>query len=164
MIFLGLTAIIFALDYVVKTFVEQNYPEGSVREFFGGKLILRNFHNPHGAFGLFKEREEIGEALSAGALLGVSWDFVRILFSKKRRLEKLGLGMALGGGLNNLFDRKKRGYVVDYFSLGVKNEEVRNVAFNLSDLFIVFGALFYLIGQFVLLFGKEQKNRKHSAS
>lgn len=157
MIFLCIGAGVFALDYFVKLYVDRCYEQGTYQEVLNGKLILRNLHNSHGAFGLFKGREELGEALSAGVLIGISWDLLRLFFSKKRRLEKLGLSMAAGGGLNNLYDRKAKGYVTDYFSFGVKNERVRKMVFNLSDVFILLGAFFYVLGQIKMLCEKQKK-------
>lgn len=156
MIFICIAAGIFALDYFIKSYIDRQYEQGDRKEVIGGRLILRNLHNPHGAFGLFKGREELGEALSAGVLIGISWDLVRLFFSKKRRLEKLGLSMAVGGGLSNLYDRKTKGYVNDYFSLGVKNEKVEKMVFNLSDVCIFIGAFFYVIGQMKLLYQKQK--------
>ena len=156
MIFLCIGAGIFVLDYFVKRYVDRHYEQGTYQEVLKGKLILRKLHNPHGAVGLFKGREELGEALSAGVLIGISWDLLRLVFSKKRRLEKLGLSMAVGGGLNNLYDRKTKGYVTDYFSFGVKNEKAQKMVFNLSDVFIFFGACFYVLGQIKLLCEKRK--------
>lgn len=157
MVFLCLAAIVFALDYVVKSYVDSHYPQDFRQEILGGRVVLRNYHNSHGAFGLFKDKEEMGEALSAGVLIGISWDLIRLLFSKGRKLEKLGLGLAVGGGLSNFYDRKKKGYVNDYFSFRVKKEKIRNTVFNLSDFCIFFGAFFYLVGQILFLSKKEEK-------
>lgn len=156
MIFLCIGAVIFVLDYFIKSYVDRHHRQGECREVLGGRLVLRNLHNSHGAFGLFKGREDLGEALSAGVLIGISWDLIRLFFSKKRRIEKLGLSMAAGGGLSNLYDRKTKGYVTDYFSLGVKNEKVRNMVFNLSDVCIFIGAFFYVVGQMKLLYEKQK--------
>lgn len=158
MIFLGLAAALFAADYFVKKFMDAHFPQGTRREILGGKIILQNLHNPHGVLGLFKGRKELGEALSFGALLSVCWDFIRLLFSKGRKLEKLGVGMAFGGGCNNLYERETKGYVTDYFSFGVKNQKLKKIVFNLSDLFIFLGAFFYLAGQ-VLSLCREEKKR-----
>lgn len=157
MVFLGLAAVLFALDYFVKKYMDARYLQGTRKEIFNGKIILQNFHNPHGVLGIFRGREELGEALSFGALIGVSWDFLRLLFSKKRRLEKIGLGMAVGGGLNNLYERETKGYVTDYFSIGVQNEKLKKIVFNLSDIFIFVGAFLYLVGQIFFLC-REKKN------
>ena len=69
----------------------------------------------------------------------------------------MGLGLALGGGLNNLYNKKVKGYVNDYFSFGVKNERLKKTVFNLSDMSIFLGVLFYLTGQIISLCGEKEK-------
>lgn len=157
MVFLCIAAAVFVLDYFIKSYMDAHFPQGSRKKILDGKIILQNYRNPNGAFELFKGRERLGETLSAGALLSVSWDFLRLLFSKGRKLEKLGLGLALGGGLSNIYDKKVKGYVNDYFSFGVKNERLRRMIFNLSDMCIFLGVVSYLAGQIILLCGKKEK-------
>ena len=57
--------------------------------------------------------------------------------------QKLGLSIVLAGAASNLYDRFKRGYVVDYFSIRVKGLE--KVIFNLGDMFVFFGSLLFVI-------------------
>ena len=45
----------------------------------------------------------------------------------------------VAGGLSNLYDRLKRGYVVDYFS--IQAGFLKKVVLNLGDLFIMAGAV-----------------------
>ena len=51
---------------------------------------------------------------------------------------KGGYALVLAGGLSNLYDRLRRGYVVDYFS--IQAGFLKKVVFNLGDLFIMAGA------------------------
>ncbi|MCI9198686.1 MAG: hypothetical protein HFH55_12515 [Lachnospiraceae bacterium] len=104
-----------------------------------------------------RDQKRLEKIFSTGALLSVSWDLLRLLFSKGRKLEKVGLGLALGGGLNNLYNKKVKGYVNDYFSFGVKNERLKKTVFNLSDMSIFLGVLFYLTGQIISLCGEKEK-------
>lgn len=157
MFFLCLAAVVFILDHFIKSYVDLHYPQGYRKEILGGKIILLDHHNPNGAFELFRGKERLGETLSAGALFSVLWDLLRLLFSKGRKLEKAGLGLVLGGGLNNFYNKKVKGYVNDYFSFGVENERLRNMVFNLSDMFIFLGSLLYVAGQIVFLSRKKEK-------
>ena len=59
-------------------------------------------------------------------------------------MEKLALTLTLAGGVSNLYDRMKRGYVVDYFSFQWK--ALKKVVFNLGDLFIFAGAFLMAAG------------------
>lgn len=66
---------------------------------------------------------------------------------KGRTLEKLGLSIALGGAVSNLYDRLVRGYVVDYFSIEWKR--LKKVVFNLGDMFVFLGSAVFIISQAV---------------
>ena len=59
--------------------------------------------------------------------------------------EKLVLILTLGGALSNYYDRIRRNYVVDYFSINVGR--LKKVIFNLGDIFIFAGAVLMIIAQ-----------------
>ena len=74
-------------------------------------------------------------------------------------MEKLALTLTLAGGVSNLYDRMKRGYVVDYFSICWKF--LKRVVLNLGDVCIFAGAVLYMVSQFiafVICFIKERKS------
>jgi len=56
-------------------------------------------------------------------------------------LKSMSYAFVLGGGLGNLYDRFKRGYVIDFFSLPIKKLPY----FNMADIFILWGILGLLI-------------------
>ncbi len=155
MIYLLIVFVIFCLDHQVKSYIDSHYEQGVREEYLGGKLILKNYHNGEGGFGLFKKDPELGTNLSFVVLVCVAWEFVKLLFAKGSGILKLGLGLILGGGLSNFHDRKTKGYVTDYFSFGVGNKRFRNIVFNLSDLFIFAGASIYMLAQVVLTVKKK---------
>lgn len=158
MIFILIAVGIFVLDFVLKEHVNSTRLQGTNREILNGRLILRNCHNQGFALGILKGagREECLEA-SALALGGVGWEFFRNLLQGGRAVTKLGLAMILGGGVNNYWERRKRGYVTDYLSLGAENKKVRNTAFNASDFFILGGALLWMLS--ALLPSKKKKEK-----
>lgn len=149
MIYLLIVFGIFCLDRQVKSYIDSHYQQGVNKEYLGGKLILKNYHNGEGGFGLFKKNPELGTNLSFVVLICVVWEFVKLLFAKGFGILKLGLGLILGGGLSNFHDRKTKGYVTDYFSFGVGTKRFRNIVFNLSDLFIFAGASIYMLAQVI---------------
>ena len=57
------------------------------------------------------------------------------------------LTLVLAGGASNLYDRLKRGYVVDYFSIQWK--KLKKVVFNLGDIFIFAGSALFAAVQLV---------------
>ena len=68
-----------------------------------------------------------------------AWAYV--IGKKGRVLEKTALTLVLAGGASNLYDRLKRGYVVDYFSIQWK--KLKKVVFNLGDIFIFAGSALF---------------------
>ena len=61
-------------------------------------------------------------------------------------LEKTGVALLLGGGLNNLYDRYTKGHVIDYFHLNFGPKWLRAIVFNISDFCIFIGALLAVAG------------------
>ena len=49
--------------------------------------------------------------------------------------------------MSNLYERCKKGYVVDYLRFRLPNGKLGRLVFNLADLFIFAGALMISIGQ-----------------
>lgn len=146
---LGVILGIAGLDYCLKSYMEKNRKQGEQQEILGGKLILRNCHNKDSAFRILKKlyqgENSPGTTLSAMILGGVIWEFFKLGSSGQNPLARTGTAMILGGGISNFYDRKKKGYVVDYVSFGVKNKKFRNIVFNISDFCIFIGTGLYLL-------------------
>lgn len=139
-----LTAGIYGLDYYVKKKVNAEVSKGTKKKIAGGKLFLRNCHNDGMIFGTLKGKDkETVKDISTMVLGGVIWEYIRNMGKTGKESSptaKLGLSMALGGGLNNYEERRKTGSVTDYLSLNVKDKRVSKIVFNISDLFIFAGA------------------------
>ena len=106
-------------------------------------------------FGTLKGQDkDIIRDASTMVLGGVIWDYFRNLHNDDSRTVRLGLSMALGGGLNNYMERRKKGYVTDYVSLNVGDKRIRKIVFNISDLFIFAGAA---IWGYSMIFSKKTK-------
>lgn len=132
---------VFAAELGIKNRVEANGVEGQERPAAGGLLILKKFHNDGAFLGLGKEKKKWVAVCSVTLTLFVAVLFVLSLGTKGNVLLRSGLSLLLGGAFSNTYDRLKRGYVVDYFSIGIPVRTVRNVVFNLSDFCIMLGAL-----------------------
>lgn len=109
-------------------------------------IVVRRHHN-RGAMLNFGESRRWAVTAAALAMTGVmSVFFILSLGHKGNGLLKAGLSLLLGGAFSNAYDRLKRGYVVDYFSIDLKWEPLRRVVFNLSDFCIMIGAMLVAIG------------------
>ena len=81
----------------------------------------------------------------------LAWTLTR----QSRFPDRLGLSLITAGGLSNLYDRMKRGYVVDYFS--VQAGWLKKVVLNVADVCIFAGAVLLCVSG---LFGKRRKGKK----
>ena len=153
MIFIGIIGAVFLIDYFVKQQAEKELDDQEVREVAKGNLKLQKLYNRGIAFGLFEGKDNItivATAVSLGAMIA---SFFAIVFKSGKGLTKLGYALLIGGGLNNLYERVTKGYVTDYFSFNVKWDKLKKMVFNVSDMFILIGTFFVLIGK---LFGSKK--------
>ena len=141
MIYIGIVILIFTMESAVKFLIETLGQEGKRIPFLKGKMYLTKCHN-HGAFLNFGQtRKALVKIVSIALTVGAFLIFVLTLGRHGKRLLKLALSMLLGGALSNTCDRMSRGYVVDYLGFNVKSKKLSNIIFNLSDFFIMAGAL-----------------------
>lgn len=111
-----------------------------------GLIVVRRYHNTGAMLG-FGEGHRWAVTAAALTMTGfLTVVFVLSLGHKGGGLLKAGLSLLLGGAFSNAYDRLKRGYVVDYFSIDIKWEPLRRVVFNLSDFCIMIGAMLVAIG------------------
>lgn len=105
-----------------------------------------------GDFWRFVYSENTGAFLSLGADLPAFWRglifsglvavflvclAVYAVKAELPRLHRIGLALALGGGLGNLFDRVVLGYVIDFMNTGIGG--LRTGVYNVADVAIMLG-------------------------
>ena len=127
-------------DLAVKKEIEarpdEEFPK-TVKE-SGGLIRLYKNHNPGFSFGFMKESPKLVEMVPVCMLSAVAGAWAYVIGKKGRVLEKTALTLVLAGGASNLYDRLKRGYVVDYFS--IQCGKLKKVVFNLGDIFVFLGS------------------------
>ena len=77
--------------------------------------------------------------LASAAALGLLW--------VNRRWSPLGMGLILGGGLSNLYERVRHGRVYDYVQFPKAPKPLRRYVFNLADFAILSGCILLLCGK-----------------
>ena len=107
----------------------QRKGRGNVR----GKIRIRKVHNYGFALGMLSGEDRLvkGGSLGAGILLLIY--YMKLLFSKKGKWKFAGTSLMLSGAVSNLYDRLKRGYVVDYIGFDAADPQIRKITFNLGD-------------------------------
>ena len=83
--------------------------------------------------------------LHAGVWFTVAGYLVCLNRHREHAGMKAGTGLLLAGGLNNLLDRYRRCYVVDYIRLKTPNKRLNKLVFNLSDIYVLVGAVILFI-------------------
>lgn len=145
MIYITILLAVFLSDLMIKKYVEENLHEADKKELFGGRIILRKFHNDGIALGKLADHKEEVKKGTLVMMGGMLLYFICLLFRKGRRVRKTGLAIFLGGAMCNWFDRFHQRTVTDYFSFNVKWKKVKNLVFNISDFCIVIGLLLALL-------------------
>ncbi|MDF2472554.1 MAG: peptidase signal peptidase [Anaerocolumna sp.] len=148
MIFVVIILSLFFLDNRIKKYIEEKKEMHKKEEILRGKIIIERYHNKGAILNSLDSKPNLVILIST-TVLGLLLIFFAVLLTKKgNSLYKFGFSLILGGALNNVYDRIKRGYVVDYFSF----KFLKRVVFNLSDIFIFIGAGIIFI---VSLFDKK---------
>ena len=133
-------AVIVVVDQVTKSLALENLSDGPV-DVIEGILTLRLTYNPGGAFGVL-------QGVPNFFLIATTVIVIFILYwarTVRSAAWAIPLGLVLGGGLGNLFDRVFRetdGRVVDFVDLHVWP------VFNVADSAITLGVIALLIMSF----------------
>jgi signal peptidase II len=134
----GVAVLVFLLDRLTKTWVEQSIPLHEGRDVVGEYVRIVHTQNTGAAFGLLPERTTLLSVLSVLAVLAIVYYYRQ--FANSSPLVTATLGMQLGGAFGNLLDRVTKGYVVDFVDVGIPGG-VRFWAFNVADSSIVVGII-----------------------
>lgn len=141
-LFLALGAAGLALDQWLKAYVTANIPLGQAQSLLPGVVELRTVHNYGAAWSSFSGSRWLLVAVTCIIVI-----FVTVLLVRRVVRHPLGVAaccMVISGGLGNIIDRVRLGYVVDMFNLLFMNYPVFNVADILVVCGAVLGCIYYL--------------------
>ena len=141
-LFLALGAAGLALDQWLKAYVTANIPLGQAQSLLPGVVELRTVHNYGAAWSSFSGSRWLLVAVTCIIVI-----FVTVLLVRRVVRHPLGVAaccMVISGGLGNIIDRVRLGYVVDMFNLLFMNDPVFNVADILVVCGAVLGCIYYL--------------------
>lgn len=127
---------VVALDQATKGLVRTTVAPGEDLR-VAGNLSIALFRNPGIAGGGLE-----GHALFMSALATTAIATLLLFLARVRALDRtvlVGFGLVIGGGLGNLVDRVRLGYVTDFILHG-------SSAFNLADVAILTGTMLILTG------------------
>ncbi len=150
---------LWAADGFIKYRIEKGGSVGE-RPLAGGKIIVKRYHNKGAMLNIGDRYQPYIALLSLVFSAFVTGIFAATIGRRGKGLLKTGLALMLGGAYSNTYDRLRRKYVVDYFSiclikpekcrnrlLGRINDRFRGIVFNLGDLGIIIGAMLLVISE-----------------
>lgn len=140
---------VLALDMTTKLAVMARMAEGESIPVIAGLLTLHYVRNPGAAYGLLSGQRWALAALAAAVALGLLW-YAR---NSRNRLERVALGLILGGALGNLIDRLRWGLVTDFLEINPLTFVFQ--VFNVADMGITFGVV-------LLIWGAWQQQRRET--
>ena len=149
----ALSLALLGLDQWVKHYVTVNIPLGDAQPFLPGLVELRTVHNYGAAWSSFSGMRWLLVAVTSVIVIAVA---VVLL----RRIVRHPLGVAAGflilsGGVGNIIDRVRLGYVVDMFHLEFWPSYP---VFTVADIFVVAGVLLFLL-YYLFLFDKTDSKK-----
>ena len=141
-------------DQVTKWLVVENIPLFGRVDVLPGIVHLTYVQNTGAAFSAFQGMQWLFALVFLVFTVVIIWEF-----SKKRMafttLERWCLNAVYAGGLGNMIDRLRLGYVVDMIEV----EFIRFPVFNVADCFITCGCILLMVHLFFFNreFWKEEK-------
>lgn len=125
---------ILGLDGWIKRYVDKQ-KEPKIYEH--GCLTIKRCRNKGAAYEVGKEHAKELKIVSIALTGGVLAKWYHSMTKKAPRSEQFGYSLLVAGCLSNLWDRIKKGYVVDYIHVAKKG--LRKIVFNIADVCIVVG-------------------------
>lgn len=152
---LALAAVLcVAADQAVKFLVVNTMPLGRSEKLLPPLLQLTRVHNYGAAWSSFSGARWLLIGLTAAGMCVLIWLLVKIV---RHPLGQWSLAIILGGGIGNLIDRVRLGYVVDMLDTMFMDFPV----FNVADVFVVCGTICALI-YYLAFYGKyDEKHREN---
>lgn len=147
MVYVMIIGSLFLCEWFIKNMTEAWGKEKEQKDIWGGRLYLTKYHNKGAFLNLGEKKKELIAVISVLLTVFCLLLFLFSFFQKGNALLKGGLSLLLGGAFSNTYDRLKRKYVVDYFGFRIKGfPGLSKVVFNLSDFFILTGAMLAALG------------------
>ena len=147
-LFALLAAGIVAADQFTKYLTVANIALGEKVPFIPGLLRFTYVRNTGAAFSSFEGQQWLFALIFIVFTVLILWEYKRksLPFST---FERFMIAAIYGGGLGNMIDRVRLGYVVDM----IETEFIRFPVFNVADCFITCGCVLLMTS--LILFNKE---------
>ena len=147
-LYLIFVAVIVGADQFTKYLTVANIALNQDVEFIPGFLGLTYVQNTGAAFSSFEGMQWLFALIFAVFTVAIVWEY-RKQSLHLRKFEWWCVIAVYGGGLGNMIDRLRLGYVVDM----IETKFIRFPVFNVADCFITCGCIALVVS--LILFNKE---------
>ena len=156
-VFMGLYVVaVTVLDQLSKLWTVENIPLYGQIPAIPGLFHLTNVRNTGAAFSAFQGMQWLFILIFVLFAAGIVWEFSRNRMGFQT-FERWCIVSVFAGGLGNMIDRVRLGYVVDMIEV----EFIRFPVFNVADCFITCGCILLIVHLFFLNrdFWKDEKKK-----
>ncbi len=134
--------ILVALDQLTKSIITGNYVLYESKPLINDVFSFTYIQNTGIAWGMFKGKINVLLIITALIIILCSYMYHNISEEKGFIAAKVCLIFIISGGIGNMIDRIKLGYVVDFLSFDLINFPI----FNVADIYVtVFTILFFIL-------------------
>ena len=148
MIYAILAVLLVAADQLTKYLTRANIPLGENITFIPHLLDLTYVQNTGAAFSSFEGQQWLFALIFLLFTVGVIYEYFKSPMGFSA-FERWCIASVYGGGLGNMIDRVRLGYVVDM----IETEFMDFPVFNVADCFITCGCILMMIS--LVFFNKE---------
>ena len=139
MIYILAIVLCVAADQILKWWIVNNLALYESMPLLPGIVELKYIQNTGGGFSILTDHTWLLTALTVVLIAIIAWVLVKKVFTHPFAVWTLVL--IIGGGLGNLVDRIRLGYVVDMFNF----QFIKYPVFNIADILVVCGAIGFAV-------------------
>ena len=150
---IALLAVLIGLDQALKYWTVSHLALGESAQLIPGVLQLTRLHNTGAAWSSFSGKTGLLAIVTIVLMAAVAWLLVKKIV--RHPLGQWSLAIIFGGGIGNLIDRVRLGYVVDMLDTMFMDFPV----FNVADVFVVCGTVCALI-YYLAFYGKYDEKHQ----
>ena len=133
-------AIAVILDQVTKYLTVENIPQAGHLDFIPGFLGLTYYQNDGAAWSMLEGQQWLFALVFALFTVAVIWEYKKKYFAFTT-FERWCIAAIYAGGLGNMIDRVRLGYVVDM----IATDFMKFPVFNVADCFITCGCIAMMV-------------------
>lgn len=146
---MAVVIVLVAADQVAKLLIMRHFKTGQSVHVINDVLDFTYVQNRGAAFGMFSHHRWIFMVLTSLIMVGIVWLWVKEYIN--HITGKISAILILAGGIGNMIDRVRLGYVVDFIDV---SPLFRFAVFNVADCCVTIGAMLLMV---YILFYMDEK-------